>query len=500
MGMSGGLYKFLQDSSRRYPDKVFVKSGGSQWTYSVVEAMAKAVTDCLSENGLRKGDRAVIFCENSVQYVAAFFGIMGSGAIAVPVNPLKMADIFVYIIDKSTPSIILACNSTIARLEKIEGIEHVRIVNIDSLLSQKDLCGRKDERPISPLPDTSDEAMILFTSGTTAYPKGVTLTHGNIMANTQAIMDYLRLTAEDSVLVTLPFTYSYGNSVLLTHTFAGAAIILTNDQAYPYKILVEIRKNGVTGFSTVGSYINLILKCMKNLPGEDFFKSLRYITFAGESTANEDVLFLYENFKNIRPYVMYGQTEASARLSYLDPDMLPGKIGSVGKGLNNVVLDIVDENGRSVKPGETGEIIAKGPNVMSGYWNDAEATSEVLKNGWLYTGDTASRDEEGFIYIKGRKNDIIKYMGHRISPVEIEGVINGCPLVRESAVVEGVQDSLLVIKAFIVVQTNCPLDEIKRYVSSRLPVYMRPQAYEAIDRLPRTESGKIRRSILRDRV
>ncbi len=510
---AAGLYEFLHNSSHRYTDKVFVKSGGCQWTYGSVEAMAELVTDCLWSCGIKKGERAVIFCENSVQYITALFGIFGSGAIAVPVNPLKMADIFRYIINKSTPSIILVSSASISRLKRIEGLQHIRIINIDDLLNPNQWCigysgsrtshhghefatemGEHDMQV-----DQADDAIILFTSGTTAYPKGVTLTHGNIIANTAAIMDYLKLTSEDSILMTLPFTYSYGNSVLLTHTMAGAEIVIDNDQAYPFKILEQIKENRVTGFSTVGSYINLMLKCMKNLPEGDFLKSLRYITFAGESTCNEDVIFIHENFRHIKPYVMYGQTEASARLSYLEPDMLPDKIGSVGKGLNNITIDIVDDNGRSLKPGEIGEIIVKGPSIMRGYWNDPEATAAVLRDGWLYTGDTAVMDEEGFVYIKGRKDDIIKHMGHRLSPVEIEGVINSCPFVRESAVTEGIRDSVPVIMAFVVAEAGCCTDEIKRYVNPRLPVYMRPQVYELIDSLPRTESGKIRRSILRDK-
>ena len=241
-----------------------------------------------------------------------------------------------------------------------------------------------------------------------------------------------------------------------------------------------------------------MLKCIRNSDtNEIYFAYLRYITFAGEATDNNDIRFIREKYPDIEVYVMYGQTEASARLSFLSPKSLHSKLGSIGKGLCNVELKVVDEAGRNIKPGELGEIIARGPNIMKGYWEDPAATEEVLKEGWLYTGDTASVDEDGYIYIRGRKTDMIKHMGHRISPVEIENVINSCSFIKESAVIESTFDGVPVIKAFIVLEQEYPTEEIKRFVFSKLPIYMRPHFFEVVDQLPKTESGKIMRSTLR---
>jgi long-chain acyl-CoA synthetase len=516
------LYGLLHESSLKYPDRIFVRSGSSVWTYRQVESMAQGISGYLFGIGIQKGDRVVIFCDNSIHYIAAFFGIIRSRAVAVPVNPIKTADSFLYILKKSAPVMILACDATMDKLNRMNGesigsgsyevskISGAKVINLDrNILCEKeehitadaDSSYADSSYADSSYADSSDAAVILFTSGTAAYPKGVTLTHGNLLANTEAIIEYLHLTREDSILMTLPFTYSYGNSVLLTHACVGAAIVIDNNSAYPYKILEGIKKYQVSGFSTVGSYINLMLKCIKNSDRTgNFFEALRYITFAGESTNNEDVLFIIRNFPHIKVYVMYGQTEAAARLSYLSPELLPGKIGSIGRGLCNVKLEVVNESGNSIKPGEIGEIIAQGPNIMKGYWNDPRSTEEVLRNGWLHTGDNATIDDDGYIYIKGRKTDMIKYMGHRISPVEIENVINTCELVKESAVVESILDTAVVIKAFIVPEKNYTLDEVKKYVYPRLPVYMRPQVFEVTDRLPRTDSGKIKRSALRSNL
>lgn len=494
-----GLFGLIHESSSRFPDRVYIENAGSTWTYSQVYSMSKSVSRHLLESGIGKGDRVLVFCPNSVQYVAALFGIAGINAIAVPVNPAKMQESLISIIGKATPRLILASDSTIDKLLGMQGQFSTEVNNIDDFLCCDDperepYCSEVDYSPCN----EEDVAMLLFTSGTTAYPKGVALTHGNLVSNTEAIVEYLNLGCEDSVLMTLPFTYSYGNSILLTHTCVGAAVIIENSTAYPYKVLEGIKEHRVSGFSTVGSYINLMLKCLKNTDKvSNFFRSLRYITFAGESTSSDDVMFISINYSDIKIYIMYGQTEASARLSYLDPGLIIEKKGSIGKGLCNVELKVVDEGGKTVKPGEMGEIIAQGPNIMNGYWKDPDSTREVLRNGWLHTGDYATVDNEGYIYITGRKSDIIKHMGHRISPVEIENVINSCEYIKESAVVEGTLEALHVIKAFVVLDGEHPLDQVRKYVHSKLPLYMRPKIFEAVTELPRTESGKIRRSALR---
>lgn len=510
-----GLFGLIYESSQRYPDKTFVSCMNHAWTYSEAESLTQKVSGMLLKFGVQKGDRVVIFCDNSIQYIAAFFGIMRITAVAVPVNPAKMTEQLLYIIEKCSPRLIIACSSTADRLNQADKRLSVKVIDID--------CGGlwEDHNCVGSIGDgsedcngggsenshdaeqnftvkESDDAAILFTSGTTAHPKGVVLTHGNLIANTEAIVEYLQLTSEDSVLMTLPFTYSYGNSILLTHAFAGASIVLENSATYPYKVLDSINRHRVSGFSTVGSYINLMLKYIKSSnTNEGFFTHLRYMTFAGESTNPDDIRFLCANYPDLKVYVMYGQTEASARLSYLCPEMLPGKAGSVGKGLSNVKLRIVDGSGADIGPGEVGEIIAGGPNVMKCYWDDPIATHEVLRGGWLYTGDNATVDEDGYIYIKGRKTDMLKHMGHRISPVEIESVLNSYGGIKESAVIESKLAAVPVIKAFIVIDRECSTEEIRKFAYTKLPAYMRPQIFEIVSQLPRTDTGKIMRNSLR---
>lgn len=338
--------------------------------------------------------------------------------------------------------------------------------------------------------------LILYTSGTTRMPKGVTLAHRNLIANTDYTVQYLELNSEDSILFIVNFCYSYGNSLLLTHAKVGGTMIIENRVSYPIKVIEKLYESKVTGFSTVGSYINLMLK-QENL--KDFhFEHLKYITFTGESTSFQDITKLNNIAPHIKIFVMYGQTEAAPRLSYLEPAMLFKKAGSIGRGMPGVTLKVVNDEGKDVVPGEIGEIIAYGDNIMKGYWKNEEDTREVIKEGWLYTGDLATVDEDFYIFIKGRKDDMIKYLGHRISPVEIEAAINTCEHVLECAVV-GVEGSEgKQIKAYIVPKsTSLKTEEINTQIRKLIHSFKRPQIIEFINEIPRTTSGKIKRSELR---
>jgi long-chain acyl-CoA synthetase len=497
------IFNFIKENSLLHTQKCFIKSNEDEWTYGQVYRKACAVSWVLLESGVKKGDRVILFCGNSIQYVEGFFGILGMNAIAVPINPVKLTENIRYIIEKCAPTLVLYCNVTAGRAKKIFEDVELRAINIDEMHNTEEItvaaCTEETQDYCDS--DPNNDAVLLFTSGTTSQPKGVTLSHGNLLANTFAINTYLNLRSEDSILMTLPFSYSYGNSILLTHAMAGATIIIENSSSYPSRVLEAIKKHKVTGFSTVGSYIHLMINYIKNIPEPvNFFESLKYITFAGESTDYDDICYLTENYPGLKVYVMYGQTEASARLSYLSPDLLHVKKGSVGKGLINVELKVVNEEGQKVKPGEVGEILARGPSIMKGYWADSDATNKVIRDGWLHTGDIATVDQDGYIYIRGRMNDMIKFMGHRISPLEIENVINSCPFIKESAVIESRQNGISCIKAVLILEEGkCLTDAVKQSINMALPTYMRPQIYEVAKALPRTDNGKIKRGELRDK-
>lgn len=489
------IFSFLQDSTKLYPDKVYVVDKGKEFTYSEIYNKSITLARLMNEAGLKSGDRILIYLDNSAEYISAFFGVLLANCIVIPINKNINIDSINYIIADTVPKLIITNGVFMKRLHEGKvSFEESKIIDIDRLGEDKSAYNRDLTRKLTE--DGDLPALIIYTSGTTKMPKGVTLTHKNLTANTESIVQYLGLTEKDSLLAVVNFSYSYGNSLMLTHTKAGGKIIIENRVSYPIKVIEQIYDSKATGFSTVGSYINILLK--QEVLKAYHLKYLQYITFAGESTRFEDIAKLKDIAPYIKIFVMYGQTEASARLSYLEPNLIFKKAGSIGKGIPGVTLRVVTEDGLEVPVGEIGEIIAYGENIMKGYWNNEEDTKSVVKDGWLYTGDLAVTDEDGYIYVKGRKDDIIKHLGHRISPVEIEAAINCCEQVLESAVIGIENNDRMQIKAFVVLKNSLAgIEDINIHVRKLLPALKRPQIIEFVNELPRTANGKIKRSELR---
>lgn len=487
------LVELLYQSASKYPDQPFIITPDRRVTYREMLGEVHSLMFTLYNEGVRRGDRIVLYCKNSAEYIATFFATAALNAVVVPMSSAYNVQHLKYVVDVTEPALIIA---DLGLAGGFSGADADRVRVLQSLVKWDkgfEYVGR-----CSPYSEGSSArtAMILFTSGTSALPKGVMLSHRNLLSNTRSILDYLRLTPDDSVLVTLPFSYSYGNSLLLTHAAVGGTLYLENYAAFPVKVVESLKTLKPTGFSTVGSYLNLMLKAF---PMEELgFSSLKYITFAGESTYFNLLQELQRIYPKLRIYVMYGQTEASARLSYLPWELLLKKPGSVGRGIKDVELKVVDEQGIPVAPREIGEIVARGPNIMQGYWRDEEETQAVLRDGWLHTGDIATVDRDGFIYIQGRNNDIIKYLGHRISPMEIEGCIEKIAGVVESAVVEAQQNMETCIKAYVVTNGSITADDIKDKLREMLPPFKRPSIIQIVQEIPRTVNGKVRRAVLRE--
>jgi acyl-CoA synthetase (AMP-forming)/AMP-acid ligase II len=336
-------------------------------------------------------------------------------------------------------------------------------------------------------------ALMIYTSGTTSRPKGVLLSNGNLLANARTIAAYLNITTTDKVLCGLPFHFSYGSSVLNSNLIAGAQLLLEDNFAFPQQTLRRMQEESITGFPGVPSTFALLLgRCQLS----DFDLSrLRYITQAGGSMPRAQIEKLRQLLPHTQVFIMYGQTEATARLSYLSPRELERKLGSVGKPLAGVDIE-VRADGRVLPAGEVGEICARGPNVMLGYWREPELSSQALQEGWLYTGDLGHFDDEGFLYIDGRAVEMIKVGAFRVSPQEVEEVLATFPGVQEVAVT-GIADPVLgqSIKAVLVLREGIAADlmGVKAHCRQHLANYKVPKVVEFAAVLPRTASGKVQR-------
>jgi nickel-dependent lactate racemase/non-ribosomal peptide synthetase component E (peptide arylation enzyme) len=354
-----------------------------------------------------------------------------------------------------------------------------------------------EEKIASPVLLPSALALILYTSGTTGQPKGVMLSHANLLANTQSIISYLEMSMDDSIVNVLPLSHSFGNSILLTHLAVGARVILENGFMYPGKVVQTLQSERPTGFSGVPSTYYILLS-KTDFASRDW-SFLRYISQAGGGMRTETVIRLKSILPKTKIFIMYGQTEASARLTYLPPELLMRKLGSIGIAIPGVEVRVVNEQGEEVSGEDLGEIVARGPNIMQGYLN--RDSDQTVLDGWLHTGDMARRDQDGFLYIAARKSDFLKVGSYRVSPGEIEEVIAELAGIEDIACV-ATEDELL--GEAVVACVSCPpqhfdAELVRKHCLSRLPSYKVPKYVVFEPEIPKTASGKKKYGVLRDK-
>jgi acyl-CoA synthetase (AMP-forming)/AMP-acid ligase II len=303
-------------------------------------------------------------------------------------------------------------------------------------------------------------------------------------------------------MVVLPFHYCFGLSLLHTHLLAGGAVVLNNNfRLFPEAVLQEMIQKKCTGLAGVPSTFQLLLRksrfCQLNFP------KLRWLQQAGGKLPNPQIVEILTAFPQVRFFTMYGQTEATARLSYLPPERLADKLGSIGRGLASTKLEVLTPAGIPVRPGsnEVGEIVASGDNITLGYWNDPAETARYFRAGKLHTGDLARVDAEGFIYIVDRERDLIKSGGNRVSATEVEAVVAELPAVIEVAVLGAPHDLLgEAVQAFIVAQPGAGLtsEAVRAHCWKRLPPFKVPENVIFLDRMPQNSTGKILKPKLKE--
>lgn len=435
----------------------------------------------------------ILISPNSVFFITAYLGILKSGNICVPLNYAVEQSNLDFIMDTTESDTVFITKGLKPRLKFKDNTSL-----IDELEASQIIADQKIHIDDSDF-DKNRVAEIIFTSGSTGEPKGVMISHNNIVANTDAIIEYLKLTEKDIIGVVLPFFYCYGLSLLHTHLKVGGSMVLNNSFMFLGTVINDLKNYKCTGFAGVPSHYQILLKKSQTFK-ETEFPDLRYVTQAGGKLH----AVIIEEFINAFPkkefFVMYGQTEATARLSYLPPEFIKTKTSSIGKAIPGVSLKVVKKDGTEAGINEEGEVLASGKNIMLGYFKDPEDTAKTIKDGWLHTGDIAKVDGDGFIYLMARKKEIIKVGGKRVSPKEIEEVILSVPEVVDCTI-SGIEDELLgeAIQATVVLNGSVEESEMKDIIIQKcgenLAMYKVPSSIVFEKSIAMNATGKKVKSI-----
>jgi long-chain acyl-CoA synthetase len=503
--------QFLTDSARRCGDKVALVAGGARVTYCELDCASDRLADALAAGGIARGDRVIVFMDNCRAAVIAIFAALKAGAVFSPINPSTKADKLAFVINNCRARALIT-------QEKLRAVASAALVETPSIaltivtgareplhgvISFEAALAGEAEPPGNPGIDL-DLAMLIYTSGSTGFPKGVMMTHQNVVAAATSITTYLENTADDVILNVLPISFDYGLYQVLMAVKIGATLVLEQSFAFPPAIFAKMTAERVTGLPLVPTMAALILQMRDLKPGA--FPHLRYVTNTAAALPPAHIARLQALFPAARLYSMYGVTECK-RCTYLPPAELARRPGSVGIAIPGTEAYVVDEHGARVAPGVVGELVIRGAHLMKGYWEDPEATARALRPGphpWekvLHTGDLFRADEDGFLYFVARKDDIIKTRGEKVSPKEVENALYALPGIREAAVV-GVPDPVLglALKAVVAADPQAKLTahDVIRHCGRHLEDFMVPKTVEFRDALPKTESGKISRRLLAD--
>lgn len=486
-------------AARFFPDKAAILFEGDRLTYSALNAQVNRVANALSAQGVTKGDRVALYLPNIPAFVICYLASVRIGAIAVSVNAMLKAEELDYILNDAGAVLLFTTEDLLPNVDRSRYTDLRQIVVCEGdadgnatleeyLASGQDIDCGVDMHP-------QDPAVLLYTSGTTGFPKGATLTHGNVVSNTWTTVHHAGFRADDRMILFLPLFHVFGQNFIMNATFLACATLVLHRRFVPDQVLASIVNDKVTMFFAVPTIYIALLNMDLN---PDDLASIRY-EFSAAATMPQEVSTRWTDRFGRPVYEGYGLTECSPFACY-NHDLVH-KVGSVGTPVENFEIKILDENDRELPLGEWGEICIRGPGVMQGYWHKPEETAQALRNGWLHSGDIGTMDEGGYVFIVDRVKDMINVAGLKIWPAEVEQCLYRHPAVMEAAVY-GIPHAEKgeIVKAAIVPKpdTDTTAEQIKNFCRDHLAVYKVPSEVAFIENLPKSATGKILKRILRD--
>ena len=490
------------------------------WTYEQLDQLVQAQAQAFVGLHLKPQQRVAVYLPKQIETVTSFLSISKAGGVFVPINPVLKAAQVGYILIDCNVQILITSKSRLqglaSALENCSDLHTIILVEDDfdpadfkitqTILGWHAFLSHTNPKPIKPSIIDMDMAAILYTSGSTGKPKGVVLSHRNIVTGAKSVSEYLNITSADRILAVLPFSFDYGLNQLTTSLLKGACCVLL-DYLLPRDVINALKAENITGLAAVPP----LWAQLANLQWpETINQHLRYMTNSGGKMPKSVLNSLQEKVPNSQFFLMYGLTEAF-RSTYLPPDQIDKRPDSMGKAIPNAEILVVREDGTPCAAHEPGELVHRGSLVAMGYWNDPAKTAERFKpvpgqfkelpltEIAVWSGDTVTRDEEGYLYFVGRKDDMIKTSGYRVSPTEIEEVIYSSGMVKEAAAIGIDHDDLghAILVVVSVELSNLFNDQaLVNLCRTQLPNFMVPAKIEVLPSLPKNPNGKIDRKAL----
>ena len=512
----------IEHAAERYPERIAIRYGDRDYSYASLASATGALAGNLVHQGLPRHGRVAVYSEKRPEAVIGMFAAATAGGVFVPVNPLLKADQLTYILRDCNVHTLITTRERfgllISHLASCNELKQIIVIgNQDdgpkldgvTIHDWSTMCERRKDNARHPIID-NDMAAILYTSGSTGKPKGVVLSHRNIVAGARSVAQYLELCQDDRLLSVLPLSFDYGLNQLTSAFSVGATAVLHN-HLFPRDVIAAVQRERITGLAAVPP---LWIQLSELEWPTEVQNHLRYITNSGGHMPLPTLQRLRASLPTTRPYLMYGLTEAF-RSTYLPPEELDRRPGSMGKAIPNAEILVVREDGTLCEPDEPGELVHRGVHVSLGYWNDPEKTATrfkplpmqlaglTLPELAVWSGDTVRYDRDGYLYFVGRRDEMIKTSGYRVSPNEIEEVVSALPGVTEVAAF-GVGHLRLGQAIVVVARRKAGLEAeslssgaIQAACQQKLPAYMVPNHIEVVDAdLPRNANGKIDRKQL----
>lgn len=490
-----GLANLFYEVATQQPEKPAISTAAITWNYRSLFTAAQRFSDQLKSSlEYKPGDRVILLVPNSIEYIAAFYGILMARGVVVPLPAKTERGALQKILASTEARYIISTQQIVKRQADLQSLpcENFRGNDDSNKVDQTTI-----QNPDAGAAD--DLAAIFFTAGSSGTPKGVMLSHSNLISNARSIQEYLELNETERPLCILPFHHAFGNSVLQSHILMGSHLILDGNTLFPESIIEALLQHNCTSLSAVPDLFRTLLE--RTSFKQTSMPALNYMSVAGGALPHELAVQISQCISPARFFVMYGQTEATARLAYVPPEFLTElPDGCIGRAIPGVTLEIVDEKGKLVGPECVGELRARGSNIMRGYWRDANGTRERIKNGWLYTGDLAVIDKSGWITIKGRRNSLVKISGYRIHPVDLEEfALRSFPISQAVAVPfesKKVGTRLALYVKLKLDDSQISVPEMVAICRKNLPRQMVPDHIQIVETFPLNHAMKIDRSRL----